>query len=145
MERAKAANELLKAYKAENGSDMPAKTIQEQTGFQSKYEISHIITRSGMGETNVVGISAFSFGDAGMCFVPFEQFDSNAKQTRDGVADLYEIVFTAAYSNGSHSYIPSAYAAPHGGYEVYSSRYVDSTGDDIAFALRDALRAMKAN
>ena len=80
-----------------------------------------------------------------MCFVPFEQFDSNAKQTRDGVADLYEIVFTAAYSNGSHSYIPSAYAAPHGGYEVYSSRYVDSTGDDIAFALRDALRAMKAN
>ncbi|MBO7158052.1 MAG: hypothetical protein J6W31_05570, partial [Clostridia bacterium] len=118
VERAKAANELLKAYKAEHGTDMPAKTIQEETGFQSKYEISHIITRSGMGETNVVGISAFSFGDAGMCFVPFEQFDSNDKQTRDGVADLYEIVFTAAYSNGSHRYIPSAYAAPHGGYEV---------------------------
>ena len=145
VERAKAANEILKAYKAEHGSDMPAKQIQEQTGFQSKYEISHIITRSGMGETGIIGISAFSFGDVGMTFVPFEQFDSNAKQTRDGVADLYEVVFTAAYSNGSHSYIPSAYAAPHGGYEVYSSRYVDSTGDDIAFALRDALRAMKNN
>lgn len=145
VERAKAANEVLKAYKAEHGSDMPAKRIQEQTGFQSKYEISHIITRSGMGETNIIGISAFSFGDVGMTFVPFEQFDTNAMQTRDGVADLYEVVFTAAYSNGSHSYIPSAYAAPHGGYEVYSSRYVDSTGDDIAFALRDALRAMKAN
>ncbi|MBQ3075341.1 MAG: hypothetical protein IJC26_04665, partial [Clostridia bacterium] len=75
VERAKAANEVLKAYKAEHGSDMPAKQIQEQTGFQSKYEISHIITRSNMGETNIIGISAFSFGDVGMTFVPFEQFD----------------------------------------------------------------------
>ncbi|MBE6712762.1 MAG: hypothetical protein E7580_04485 [Ruminococcaceae bacterium] len=143
--RAKEANELLKAYKAEHGTDMPAKQIQTQTGFQSKYEISHIITRSGMGETNTIGLYAFSFGDAAMSFVPFEQFDTNAMQIRDGVEDLYEITFTAAYSNGSHSYIPSAYAAPHGGYEVYSSRYVDSTGDDIAFALVEALRAMKNN
>ena len=141
--KAKEANELLKAYKAEHGTDMPAKTIQELTDFQSKYEISHIITRSNMGETNTVGLYAFSFGDVAMTFVPFEQFDTNAMQIREGVADLYEITFTCAYSNGSHSYIPSAYAAPHGGYEVYSSRYVDSTGDDIAFALRDALREMK--
>ncbi len=145
VEKAKAANELLKAYKAENGSDMPASQIQSQTGFQSKYEISHIITRSGMGETATIPVYAFSFGDVAMSFVPFEQFDSNAKQTRDSVQDLYEVTFTCAYSNGSKSYIPSAYAAPHGGYEVYSSRYVDSTGDDIAFALRDALRAMREN
>lgn len=143
--KAKEANELLKAYKAEYGKDMPAKQIQTETGFQSKYEISHIITRAGMGETATLNIFAFSFGDVAMTFVPFEQFDTNAMQTRDGVKDLYEVTFTAAYSNGSWSYIPSAYAAPHGGYEVYSSRFVDSTGDDIAFALRDALRAMKTN
>ncbi len=143
--KAKEANELLKAYKAEYGTDMPAKQIQTKTGFQSKYEISHIITRSNMGETGTIGLYAFSFGDVSMSFVPFEQFDTNAMQIRDGVKDLYEITFTAAYSNGSHSYIPSAYAAPNGGYEVYSSRYVDSTGDDIATALVNALRAMKTN
>ena len=145
MVGAQAANELLKAYKAEYGKDMPAKQIQSETGFQSKYHVSHIITRSNMGETAIINVFAFSFGDVAMAFVPYEQFDTNAKQTRDAVASLYEITFTGAYTNGSKSYIPSAYAAPHDGYEVYSSRYVDSTGDDIAFALADALKAMAQN
>ena len=43
------------------------------------------------------------------------------------------------YTNGTHSYIPSAYAAPHSGYEVYTCRYVHSTGDQVAEKLAHAL------
>ena len=43
------------------------------------------------------------------------------------------------FGNGTHSYIPSAYAAPHNGYEVYTCRYVFSTGDEVASKLASAL------
>ncbi len=143
--KAREAQNLLSAYKAEHGTDMPTEEIQKQTGFQSSYEISYVISRAGMGETAIVDAYALSFGDVSMSFVPYEQFDTNAMQIREGVKDLYKMTFTCAYTNGSNGYVPSAYAAPHGGYEVYSCLYTDSTGDDISSALIDALKNHKAN
>ena len=117
--------------------------------------MSAILTRNNYkvaGTTHVIiDIIAFSFGDVAMGFVPYEQFDTNGKQMRDGVADLYKITFSGGYTNGTKSYVPSnlssidnlAAKEHYGGYEVYTCRYEDGTGDGVAAALRDSLRAMK--
>ena len=120
--------------------------------IQSTYHLSSILTHNSNASkgTMTIDIFAFSFGDIAMGFVPYEQFDTNGKQMRDGVADLYKICFSGGYTNGTKSYVPSNLAAfneaakaNYGGYEVYCCRYEDGTGDGVAAALKDALRAMK--
>ncbi len=128
------------AYKAEKGSEPSASWYQTNYGFQSKYEVSAIRTRAGLGESETIPIWAFSFGDVGMSFVPFEQFDTNAQQIR--AASPFAVTMTAGYTNGTHSYIPSGFAAPHNGYEVYTCRYAFSTGDEVAAELSEALIQM---
>ncbi|MBQ3075217.1 MAG: hypothetical protein IJC26_04030, partial [Clostridia bacterium] len=163
-EKAIAVNEACKAYAAENGAWT---SVSEQRSYifnnhasaapylQSTYHMSSILTRNNYkvaGTTHlIIDIFAFSFGDVAMGFVPYEQFDTNGKQMRDGVADLYKITFSGGYTNGTKSYVPSnlssidnlAAKEHYGGYEVYTCRYEDGTGDGVAAALRDSLRAMK--
>jgi len=163
-EKALAVNEACKAYAAENGA-WTSVTQQRNYIFnnhateapflQSTYHMSSIITRNNYktaGTTHlIIDVFAFSFGDIAMGFVPYEQFDTNGKQMRDGVADLYKMTFSGGYTNGTKSYVPSnlssieneAAKEHYGGYEVYTCRYEDGTGDGVAAALTAALRAMK--
>ncbi len=163
-EKAITVNEACKAYAAENGAWT---SVSQQRNYifnnfassgpylQSTYHLSSLITRNTYkteGTTHlIIDIFALSFGDVAMGFVPYEQFDTNAKQMRDGVADLYKICISGGYTNGTKSYVPSnlssidneAAKVHYGGYEVYTCRYEDGTGDGVAAALKNSLRNMK--
>ena len=164
-EKAIAVNDACKAYAAEHGA-WTSVTQQRNYIFnnfaneapylQSTYHMSAILTRNNYkvaGTTeHLIDVFALSFGDVAMGFVPYEQFDTNAKQTRDGVSDLYKITITGGYTNGTKSYVPSnlssinntvAMEQHYGGYEVYTCRFADGTGDGVAAAITAALRAMK--
>ncbi|MBQ3075151.1 MAG: hypothetical protein IJC26_03695, partial [Clostridia bacterium] len=119
-EKAVTVNEACKAYTAANGA-WTSVTQQRNYIFenfaaeapylQSTYHMSSILTRNNYKEEGtthlIIDIFAFSFGDVAMGFVPYEQFDTNGKQMRDGVADLYKICFSGGYTNGTKSYVPS--------------------------------------
>ena len=172
MEHALEVNEACKAYTAANGAwtsvsqqknyifnTFNANRTNGEPLLQSTYHLSSLMTRnsylSAKNPTThlTIDVFAFAFGDVAMGFVPYEQFDTNAKQTRDGVEDLYKITITGGYTNGTKSYVPSNLASidntvgmqqHYGGYEVYTCRYEDGTGDGVAAAIKDALRAFKA-
>ena len=137
VEKANACQTAVSAYQKEHGSTPSASWYQKNYGFQSKYEVSAIRARAGMGESQLLPVWAFSFGDVGMAFAPYEMFDTNGQQIRNG--SPFAVTMIGGYTNGTHSYIPSAYAAPHNGYEVYTCRYVFSTGDEVASKLAAAL------
>ncbi len=163
-EKALTVNEACKAYAEEIGG---WKSVTQQRTYifnnfageapflQSTYHLSSIITRNNYktaGTTELlIDVYAFSFGDVAMGFVPYEQFDTNGKQIRDGVADLYKMTFSGGYTNGTKSYVPSNLASidnqaakkHYGGYEVYTCRYADGTGDGVSAAIVKALREMK--
>jgi hypothetical protein len=42
------------------------------------------------------------------------------------------VTFTCSLANGSNSYVPSAEAFPHGGYEVGMCRFVPGCGEEFA-------------
>ena len=132
--------EAWQAYTKETGSTPPMSWFQENYGFQSRYEVSSIRARAGLGSTQLLSVWAFSFGDVGMAFAPYEMFDTNGMQIRQG--SPFAVTMIGGYTNGTHSYIPSAYAAEHNGYEVYTCRYVFSTGDEVAAKLAKALTEM---
>ncbi|MBQ1254212.1 MAG: hypothetical protein IIX91_00345, partial [Clostridia bacterium] len=163
-------NNACKAYTAANGAwtsvsqqrnyifnNFNANRTNGEPLLQSTYHMSALITRNNYKTEGtkelLIDVFALSCGDLAMGFVPYEQFDTNAKQTRDGVKDLYMITITGGYTTGTKSYVPSTYASitneasrvHYGGYEVYTCRYEDGTGDGVAAAIVASLREMKNN
>lgn len=124
--------EQAKVIKETEDPDLKAK-LMEEAGITSKYEVSAIIKRSAFGETREMPLSSLILGDLAMGFAPVELFDTCGKQFRD--ASSYPMTFFCGYTNGSHSYMPSAIAFPHGGYEALECHYVPGTGEMIALKL----------
>ena len=104
--------------------------LLEKYGFNSKYEVEAILKRANAtNPTDIFYIAAFSFGDLGFVSVPYEMFDTNGVQIKEGSPTKMTFVLTNA--NGWAGYIPSAEAVPHGGYEVYMTKYVFGTAERI--------------
>ena len=77
-----------------------------------------------------IPISAVSMGDVGFVSAPYEMFDANGVQIKEG--SNFKMTFVCAYANGDYGYIPSSLAHSHGGYEVFSCCFVQGTGEALA-------------
>jgi len=121
----------------------PAKKqkLMEDAGITNIYEVSAIIKRSGFGETREMPLSTLICGDLAFGFAPVELFDTCGKAFRE--ASPFDTTFFCGYTNGSHSYMPSALAFPHKGYEVMECHYVPGTGELIVLELLRQLNKMQ--
>ncbi len=103
--------------------------LLKKHGLTSR-QVQGIITRSKLGETVELPFFAITFGDIAFVSSPYEMFDTNGVQVREG--SPFKMTFVLSYTNGGFGYVPSSLAFPHGGYEVYVSRFCENTGDDCA-------------
>ena len=133
-----------KSHLAEKAKEIQAITDKEEqkkardaAGITSRFEVGAIIRRSAFGETRQMPLSSLVLGDLAMGFAPVELFDTCGKQFRD--ASSYPMTFFCGYTNGSHSYMPSALAFPHEGYEALQCHYVPGTGEMIALKLAEMI------
>ena len=117
------------------------KALAAQYGFAGYRQVQGIITRSKLGDTLDVPFYAISFGDIGFVTAPYEMFDTNGMQVREG--SPFEMTFVCSYSNGGFGYVPSSIAFPHGAYEVFISRFCETTGDDFAQEMVKLLKDCK--
>ena len=101
-----------------------------QYGFAGYRQVQGIMTRASLGETVELPFYAISFGDIGFASSPYEMFDTNGVQVREG--SPFKMTFVCSYTNGSFGYVPSSIAFPHGAYEVFVSRFTRYTGDACA-------------
>ncbi len=112
-------------------------TLLKQYGFASKREASAVVTRASYGETQKLLLTAITCGDIAFTGFPYEMFDTNGQEVR--AASPYKMTFVCSLTNGSYGYIPSAFAFPHGGYEVYVTRFVEGTAEEL---VADMLRIL---
>ena len=126
--------------KAETDPEKKQKLMND-AGITNIYEVSAIIKRSCFGETREMPLSTLSCGELAFGFAPVELFDTCGKAFRD--ASPFDTTFFCGYTNGSHSYMPSAHAFPHKGYEVMECHYVPGTGELIVLELLRQLKVMK--
>ena len=125
-ERVAQAKEVAAAgYETAEGIALMAKY-----GFDGNYDASFTIVRSELGETLDVPLVAVSFGDLAFAAFPYEMFDTNGKEVRDG--SPFKTTFICTLSGGALGYIPSALGYSHGGYETYNCRFVGGTGEQLA-------------
>jgi hypothetical protein len=74
-------------------------------------------------------ITAFSFGDVAGIVVPYEMFDTNGMQIKEGSPFGTTFVLTCAIN--SLSYLPSDLAFQHGGYAVDVTLFVRGTAEAL--------------
>ncbi len=118
------------------------KTLIAKYGFDNKYEPGSVVSRNTeYGDTEDVPLSAIAFGDIAFTAFPFEQFDTNGKECRD--ASPYDMTFVLSLAGGGYGYIPSAFAYPHGGYEVSICRFTEGCGEAFVATMLDLLNQCK--
>ncbi len=119
-----------------------AKTLCIEYGYNSPYHAGAVVSRSRRTETSsTMDISALAIGEIGFAVAPYEMFDTNGMQIKEG--SPYAMTFICAYSCGRYGYIPSAIAWEAGGYEVDTCKYVKGTGELLADEFAGLLNQIK--
>ncbi|MBE6712162.1 MAG: hypothetical protein E7580_01435 [Ruminococcaceae bacterium] len=132
-ERVKQAQEVVSAgYETEKGISLMA-----QYGFDSHFEPAFIVTRSRLGETLDIPMTAVSFGEIAFTGHPYEMFHENGKEVRDG--SPFKTTFICSLSGDALGYIPSALGYSNGGYETFNCRFAAGTGEELA---QEAIRLL---
>ena len=119
--------EALEVYKETNVAKQ--KELIAKYGFQSKLEASSIITRYGYGKTETFSLSVISFGDIAFASTPYEMFDTNGMEVKDGSS--FKMTFVCSCTNGAWSYVAADHAYENGGYEVYNCKFVRGTAEEV--------------
>ena len=130
------AKKVMAAPETERGS------LAAQYGFESWRHANSTVGRAGKGETEDIPLTAVTFGEIAFCAFPYEMFDTNGKEARDG--SPYKTTFICSLANGSYGYIASALAFPHGTYEVNACQYVAGTGEQLSQAMIAMLNECKS-
>ena len=83
-------------------ANLPAMTVAPTlTTKQTTFEVPH---RNG-GDPNRMELNAVRLGNIGFVTAPYEMFDTNGIQIKDG--SPFETTFVITYANGRFAYIPS--------------------------------------
>ena len=87
-------------------------------------------------------IGAFSIGDVAFVASPYEMFDTNGKQIKEG--SPYQMTFVLTCTNERFAYIPSALGFRNGGYSADLCRFIPGTGEMMAQHYVRLLKELKA-
>ena len=132
-ERVRQAQEVVSAgYETANGMALMAKY-----GFDSHFEPAFIVTRSRLGETLDIPMTAVAFGEIAFTGHPYEMFHENGKEVRD--LSPYKTTFICTLSGDALGYIPSALVYSNGGYETFNCRFAAGTGEEL---VQEAVRLL---
>lgn len=124
LERAQAAKKEIDALNVYDGN-AEVYAIAAKYGFESAKEVSFTVSRNtGYGATRTHQIVGISFGDLAFVGVPYEMFDTNGMEVKNG--SPFNMTFVLTNAGGAGAYVPSALAVENGGYEVYTA--VDEFG-----------------
>ena len=107
------------------------------SGIKNIYMANAVGLRSQMPAYQELPLYAVSIGDLAFVTVPFEMFDTNGMQIKDGSPFSTTFVLTCAIN--SFSYLPSDLAFRHGGYAVDVTLFVRGTAEDLVESYLDML------
>lgn len=120
----------------------PTITAAMELGMYSPFHAQAIISRSKMGDTYELNISAATIGSIGFISAPYEMFDTNGQQIKE--QSPYDMTFVVAYSNGHQGYVPSEEAYDYGCYEADTTKYAKGAGEKLVAAYLTMLEELHA-
>jgi hypothetical protein len=130
------AKKVMEASETERGS------LAAQYGFESWRHANSTVGRSEKPETMDLPLTAITFGEIAFCAFPYEMFDQNGKEVREG--SPFKTTYICSLAGGSFGYIATSFAFPHGTYEVNACQYVMGTGEQLAQSMVTMLNECKS-
>ena len=109
--------------------------------ISSIYHAEAIIFKSEMPQSLQMPIWGLSIGDVAFVAAPYEMFDTNGMQIKEG--SPFSMTFVLTCTNERFAYIPSAQGFKNGGYSADLCRFVPGTGELMAEAYVGMLKDMK--
>lgn len=126
------------------GDFLKAKEMAEETPeIFSIYHARSIISKSEAPRTKDMPIMAVSIGDVAFTGHPYEMFDTNGMELKNGTVgnenyfpeeqmeNPYKMTIVATIANGYNSYIPSRMGYTNGGYSTDTALFAPGSGERI--------------
>ena len=117
--------------------------LKEYPQFNSIYHASAVVSKAAAGPTRDITIGVITFGDVAFTSHPYEMFDTNGMELRNGsvgnenydaddqLDNPYAMTVVASIANGSHGYIPSRMGYTNGGYSTDITKFAPGTGEQL--------------
>lgn len=116
-------------YYMRNGDLGVFKKLLSGSGIRNVYQLNAVAIRSKMAAEVEIPIYAVSLGDLAFVTVPFEMFDTNGMQIKEG--SPFSMTFVLSCANNNLSYLPSDLAFQHGGYAVDVTLFTRGTAEEL--------------
>ena len=97
-------------------------------GVRSIYHANAIALRSAMAPIENINLYAISLGDLAFVTVPWEMFDTNGMQIKEG--SPFSTTFVLTCANNNLNYLPSELAWQHGGYAIDATLFQRGTAEE---------------
>lgn len=120
------AQQILNLWKQSNNTAACVE-MGKPYGINSPYHANGIVTRYLLPDSQSIDIHAFSIGDVAFITAPYEMFDSNGVQIKEG--SPFKMTLIATLANESYGYIPSALGWENGGYSVDTTRFGEGSAE----------------
>ncbi len=133
-ERIMAAN----AYKTAKTGAEKAQVIKDYN-LNTEHDVTAINYRLMYGTERNIPLTAVSFGDFAFAAAPYEMFDTNGMDIRNGVP--FKTTFICSLSNANLGYFPDSDVWDTIGYEVVATRFEKGHAELCANQLIDMLKA----
>ena len=130
------ANDAIDYY-MENGNVDFYKKFLQGSGIKNVYHLNAVATRSKMPPQEEIAIYGISLGDLAFVTVPFEMFDTNGMEIKNG--SPFSMTFVLTCANNNYSYLPSELAFKHGGYAVDVTLFTRGTAEELVARYLDML------
>ena len=128
-------------YYLKNGNYGNYASQFQGSGIKNIYQANAVAIRSKMPTYADIPMYAVSLGDLAFVTVPFEMFDTNGMQIKDG--SPFSTTFVLTCANNSLSYLPSDLAFQHGGYAVDVTLFVRGTAEELVTTYLRMLNSLK--
>ncbi len=122
------ADDAVKYY-MENGELGVFSKLLQNSGIKNVYQLNAVAMRSKLPAVAEIPIYAVSLGDLAFVTVPFEMFDTNGMQIKEG--SPFSMTFVLTCANNNLSYLPSELAFKHGGYAVDVTLFQRGTAEEL--------------
>lgn len=138
LDKAKIVHEA-RMISTERGNEV----MKDYPEIHSVFHATAIVNKAKEGPTRDVIISAVAIGDVVFTAHPYEMFDTNGVELRNGTIgnanydaasqqeNPYAMTFIATLSNGWLGYIPSQLGYTNGGYSTDITKYAPGTGEKL--------------
>ena len=127
-------------YYMEHGELGVFKQLIQYSGIKNVYQLNAVGIRSTMPYEYEIPIYGVSLGDLAFVTVPFEMFDTNGMQIKEG--SPFSMTFVLTCANNNLSYLPSELAFKHGGYAVDVTLFQRGTAEALVESYLDMLDSL---